>query len=99
MTQSANTTHTSGPWQWGIDPGYGYNVVDVEGFNLMHVQVVNNSTASQNIENNLTLVCSAPDLLYAAQRALQLLQDIRFDGGQIGATLENAIAKATWRAE
>lgn len=84
--------HTPGPWSWSIDTLENrcdqtlYS--ETSGYSILHCCV-------KPREPNASLIAAAPALLAAAKSAMVYLQTHGLDSGQVGASLEIAIAKAT----
>ena len=74
------------PGKWSVNG----NNIDGNGY---HIASVNSHRTSEG-EANSRLIAAAPELLDAAMKALQYLEERNLDGGQVGASLFNAISKA-----
>jgi hypothetical protein len=88
------TKHTPGPWIFDESED------EDECFDVKHVGYFvatahGGFTDPLKAISNARLIAAAPELLAACEVALHMLRDRKLDGGQVGASLEIAIAKAT----
>ena len=93
--------HTPGPWHFEtalMEKADHLNVWEVNG--IGHVAAVSKGiTPDPSGQANACLIASAPDLLEAAQSALQVFVNQGWDDDLLAAgKLKSAIAKATGRA-
>ena len=84
------TKHTPGPWT--VVEGDGCFVVETDD---RSVRFECNGLNAEGDRANACLISAAPDLLTAANAAIFLLRTHGLDAGQVGASLEIAISKAT----
>jgi len=102
------TKHTPGPWRFtGVktwsppiqEYKEGHDAIwsDSENKYVMYAQDCEDYMATFEFSNEAdkALILAAPDLLAAANAAIVLLRTHGLDAGQVGASLEIAIAKAT----
>lgn len=86
------TKHTPGPWSWSRDTMEDRCDItlhsEATGYSILYC-------CEKPREPNARLMAAAPDLLAAANAAIVLLRTHGLDAGQVGASLEIAIAKAT----
>ena len=84
------TKHTPGPWSIAL--GDGCFIVETDDSTVRFVVMGLNMEGDRS---NAQLIAAAPDLLAAANAAIVLLRTHGLDAGQVGASLEIAISKAT----
>lgn len=111
----ARAKHTPGPWQAAASPSsiVGWPIVSREGRSIAsmswqpqadHVDAKTYDEFYRTVEANARLVCAAPDLVEAAQAALDMIKVIQEEEGFSSFTsvpavaLRNAIAKARGEA-
>ena len=87
--------HTQGPWKYDINPNAPEAIiVDCEGYTVVELSAMENTTCASDLEANARLIAAAPDLLQAIYTARKLLLDVgvlSFDAYQ---QIDAAIAKA-----
>jgi hypothetical protein len=67
------TQHTPGPWlytQEGVD---AFGIVKPDGYSIVHLAALHNSTSASELPANARLIAAAPDLLDALRG---LIRDI-----------------------
>jgi hypothetical protein len=89
--------HTQGPWKYGINPNAPEAIiVDWEGYTVVELSAMENTTCASDLEANARLIAAAPDMLNA------LMDFVSYFGHDNGNGLDEmltnaraAIAKAT----
>lgn len=88
--------HTPGPWHTNKPvESNGYVWVNPIDGVCGEIATAWPITTNGEAEANARLIAAAPDLLNSAVMALECLRQRGLDSGQVGASLEIAIAKAT----
>jgi hypothetical protein len=64
--------HTPAPWYYGLEGKDAYHIVEKDGTNIVHLVTLSNSTASSNMEANVRLMTTSPELL-------DVLKDLLYD--------------------
>jgi hypothetical protein len=95
--------HTQGPWKYDINPTAPEAIiVDWEGYTVVELSAIENTTCASDLEANARLIAAAPDMLDALQRAREVLlwnlgDDARIDAAFDAVTA--AINRATYTKE
>ena len=95
--------HTLGPWKYDINKNATEAIImDLEGYTVVELHALENSTCSSDLEDNACLIAAAPDMLDALQRAREVLlwnlgDDARIDAAFDAVTA--AINRATYTKE
>ena len=64
--------HTLGPWKYDINPtSTEAIIVDWEGYTVVELHALENSTCSSDLEDNARLIAAAPNLLLALKQMLR----------------------------
>lgn len=94
------TKHTPGPWYRNIKPATKYPII-FAGRNT-HIAVIDTvGKSEEEVEANINLALSAPQLLEALQAAYKFIQHVDdlhqtdYSGEPLQSLVEAAIAKAT----
>lgn len=85
--------HTPGPWLYAQEGVTSWGIVKPDGYSIVHLVALLNSTSARELPANARLIAAAPDLLKALQRITHPAAD--------DADLQNAlqvIAQATGKA-
>jgi len=85
------TKHTPAPWKFK-DTGASAKIISADGGTIATIIVTSKGTPEEK-KANARLIAAAPELLEAAQKALDDCVDLI--GTEAGYALEAAIAKAT----
>jgi hypothetical protein len=93
MAKQEQAKHTPGPWRYDYEHGYCGEIIAADGTLLA-------SFVDEPTTPNARLIASAPDLLAAAKRALNVLkaQGESIQPKNVLGALDSAIAKAEGRA-
>ena len=91
-----STEHTTGPWNIRDDDEDG--VVSIVGSSQIVIARVRTATVEPG-DGNARLIAAAPDLLYALEEALHLIETLTPLEGSTVRIVRAAIAKATGGAQ
>lgn len=87
--------HTQGPWKYDINPNEPEAIiVDCEGYTVVELSAIENTTCASDLEANARLIAAAPDLLQAIYTARKLLLDVGVISCDAYRQIDAAIAKA-----
>lgn len=73
--------HTPGPWLYGHRDNQAL-IVDSQGFTVVELSTLENSTAHSALADNARLIAAAPDLLMALENLLKVV-GVRIDDPRI----------------
>jgi hypothetical protein len=71
--------HTPGPWLYAQEGVTAFNIVNPDGYSVVHLSALLNSTAATDLEANARLIAAAPDM-YEALLEFEISQCPRCDG-------------------
>ena len=93
--------HTLGPWQYDINPASTEAIiVDWEGYTVVELHALENSTCSSDLEDNARLIAAAPDMLNALMDFVSYFGHDNDNGlDEMLTNARAAIAKATYTKE
>jgi len=64
--------HTPGPWLYDINPKAPQAIiVDFEGYTILELSALENSTTVSDLEDNARLIAAAPNLLLALKQMVR----------------------------
>jgi hypothetical protein len=64
--------HTPSPWLYDINPKAPEAIiVDVDGYTILELSALENSTAASDLEDNVRLIAAAPNLLLTLRQMLR----------------------------
>jgi hypothetical protein len=92
--------HTPGPWLYDHQDNQAL-IVDTQGFTVVELSALENSTAQSTLADNARLIAAAPDLLaalkamHACHRAFSNAENWTALDDDARAAAESAINKAT----
>ena len=98
--------HTQGPWKYDINPNAPEAIiVDWEGYTVVELFAIENTTCASDLEANARLIAAAPDMLIALTQTLDIAINYACEARKCNAdecetwtwvkTARAAIAKAT----
>lgn len=90
--------HTLGPWQYDINKNATEAIiVDWEGYTVVELHALENSTCSSDLEDNARLIAAAPDMLNALMDFVSYFGHDNDNGlDEMLTNARAAIAKATY---
>ena len=90
--------HTLGPWQYDINAiSTEAIIVDLEGYTVVELHALENSTCSSDLEDNARLIAAAPDMLDALMDFVNYFGHDNDNGlDEMLTNARAAIAKATY---
>lgn len=93
--------HTLGPWQYDINKSATEAIiVDWEGYTVVELHALENSTCSSDLEDNARLIAAAPDMLNALMDFVSYFGHDNDNGlDEMLTNARAAIAKATYTKE
>ena len=90
--------HTLGPWKYDINKSATEAIiVDWEGYTVVELHALENSTCSSDLEDNACLIAAAPDMLNALMDFVSYFGHDNDNGlDEMLTNARAAIAKATY---